>query len=79
MDWHIYVNIYVQRLIIFNLGSKVYHGVAKLINVQNNLKYFEWEDDHELSFIGPDYYKEILIALEKKDGYYQPFKIILPI
>jgi hypothetical protein len=57
---------YIQRLIIFNLDSKVYHGIAKLINVQKNLKYFEWEDDHELSFIGPDYYKEILIELEKK-------------
>jgi hypothetical protein len=57
---------YIQRLIIINLDSKVYHGVAKLISVQKNLKYFEWEDDDRLRYTGSDSYKEILIALEKK-------------
>jgi hypothetical protein len=61
-----YLCQYIQRLIIFNLDSKVYHGVANLINVQKNLKYFEWEDDKFLSYTGFDSYKEILIALEKK-------------
>jgi hypothetical protein len=57
---------YIQRLIIFNINSKVYDGIAKLINVQKNLKHFEWEDDYGLQFTGTDSYKEILIALERK-------------
>jgi hypothetical protein len=57
---------YIQRLVIFNLDPKVYHGVAKLISVQENLKYFEWEDDYGLCYTGPDSYSEILIELEKK-------------
>jgi hypothetical protein len=57
---------YIQRLIVFNLGPGVFNGIAKLINVQKNLKCFEWEDDHDVCLTGADHYKEILIALEKK-------------
>jgi hypothetical protein len=61
-----HISQYIQRLIIFNKDPKVYHGVAKLINGQKNLNYFEWEDDCRLRYTGSDSYKEILIALEKK-------------
>jgi hypothetical protein len=57
---------YIQRLIVFNLDPGVFNGIAKLIDVQKNLKCFEWEDDHDICFTGTDHYKEILIALEKK-------------
>ncbi|CAB4482903.1 unnamed protein product [Rhizophagus irregularis] len=58
----------IQKLIIDNVEPKNYHGIAKLIGVQKNLKYFEWRDDHDLYFPGPnqDSYKEIFLALENK-------------
>ncbi|CAB4475067.1 unnamed protein product [Rhizophagus irregularis] len=58
---------YIQRLIIVNVDPNDYHGVAELIGVQKNLKYFEWKDDHYIYAPGPDRdsYKEILLALEK--------------
>jgi len=43
-------------------------GIVKLIDVQRNLKYFEWKDnfdDRDYDFIG-DIYKEIFLAVEKK-------------
>jgi hypothetical protein len=55
---------YIQRLIVVNVNSN-YHGIAKLIGVQKNLKYFEWKDEHDLYIPGPDSYKEIILALEK--------------
>ncbi|GBC08481.1 hypothetical protein RclHR1_08150002 [Rhizophagus clarus] len=57
---------YIQKIIILNIAPNDYHGIAKLIGVQKNLKYFEWKDDHDLYVpAGPDSYKEILLALEK--------------
>ncbi|GBC32126.2 hypothetical protein GLOIN_2v1791318 [Rhizophagus irregularis DAOM 181602=DAOM 197198] len=56
---------YIQRLIIANV-TKNYYGIAKLIEVQKNLKYFEWRDNEDLYVPGPnqDSYREILFALE---------------
>src|SRR5215469_13972057 len=34
---------YIQRLIIDSIEPKVNHGIVKLIEVQKNLKYFEWK------------------------------------
>ncbi|GBB87412.1 hypothetical protein RclHR1_01390002 [Rhizophagus clarus] len=64
---------FIQRLIINNhVNSNNYHGIAKLIEVQKNLKYFKWKDDHDLVDLfydpGPDSYKEILLALEKNEN-----------
>jgi hypothetical protein len=58
---------YIQRLIIVNVNSNNYLGIAKLIEVQKNLKHFEWKDDYDLYSPGSDLdsYKEILLALEK--------------
>ncbi|CAG8656424.1 20869_t:CDS:2 [Rhizophagus irregularis] len=59
---------YIQRLIITNATNNYpYHGIAELIGVQKNLKYFEWRDDDALYITGPDRdsHKEILFALEK--------------
>jgi hypothetical protein len=55
----------IQRLIIINTNPKANYGIVKLIEVQKNLKYFEWEDDFdEIYFIDP--YDEIFMALTKK-------------
>ncbi|CAB4436655.1 unnamed protein product [Rhizophagus irregularis] len=58
----------IQRFIIINLKNN-YHGIAELIRVQKNLKYFEWRDYYDTLFTMPradqDSYKEILFALEK--------------
>ncbi|EXX60171.1 uncharacterized protein OCT59_017666 [Rhizophagus irregularis] len=60
----------IQRLIIINdIKSEVNLGIAKLIEVQKNLKYFEWKDEIYYSFFSSIVaynYKEILLALEKK-------------
>ncbi|GBB87417.1 hypothetical protein RclHR1_01390007 [Rhizophagus clarus] len=58
----------IERLIIDNVEQKVYNSVAKLIEVQKNLKYFEWKDDINFFIPGTDLYpyKEILLALEQK-------------
>ncbi|EXX72960.1 uncharacterized protein OCT59_012785 [Rhizophagus irregularis] len=58
---------YIQRLIIANVKNN-YHGIAELIGVQKNLKYFEWRDDDDYLYVsGSDQvsYKDILFALEK--------------
>ncbi|CAB4489059.1 unnamed protein product [Rhizophagus irregularis] len=62
-----YLCQYIQRLIIINTNPSDYHGASKLIEVQKNLKYFEWKDDHCIYAPGPDKdsYKQILLALEK--------------
>jgi hypothetical protein len=60
---------YIQRLIIVNIvGIKLNHGIARLIEVQKNLKYFEWKDDFydDVYYLKEDPYKEIFLALEKK-------------
>ncbi|GBC09202.1 hypothetical protein RclHR1_08690005 [Rhizophagus clarus] len=55
----------IQRIIITNEEMKVNRGIVKLIEVQKNLKYFEWEDDFNYDeFIGNPY-GEILVALSK--------------
>jgi hypothetical protein len=57
---------FIQRIIIINVEPNNCHGIAKLIEVQKYLKYFEWKDDHDEVFVpGSDSYKEILLALEK--------------
>ncbi|CAB4436685.1 unnamed protein product [Rhizophagus irregularis] len=62
-----HISQYIQRLIIVNTKANGFHGIAELIGVQKNLKYFEWRDEAYLPviFLGPDRYKEILFALEK--------------
>ncbi|GBB87422.1 hypothetical protein RclHR1_01390012 [Rhizophagus clarus] len=57
---------HIQRLIIDNVEPKVYNGVATLIKVQKNIKYFEWKDDDGSYRPGLNPYKEILLALEQK-------------
>jgi hypothetical protein len=58
----------IQNLIIVNMNSKHHnYGIARLIEVQNNLKHFEWKDDFfEDVYFEEDPYKEIFLALEKK-------------
>jgi hypothetical protein len=57
----------IQSLIIINMNSKHNYGIARLIEVQNNLKHFEWKDDFfEDVYFEEDPYKEIFLALEKK-------------
>jgi hypothetical protein len=57
----------IQRLTIINKVVKANYGIAKLIEVQRNLKYFEWEDDFEEEyFTEEDPYEKALLALEKK-------------
>ncbi|GBC22114.2 hypothetical protein GLOIN_2v1791318 [Rhizophagus irregularis DAOM 181602=DAOM 197198] len=55
-----------KRLIIVNMSPKPNHGIAKLIEVQKNLKHFEWKDDHYDDFLTEDPYEKIFLALEKK-------------
>src|SRR6266498_1568370 len=61
-----YICQYMQRLIIVNVNPKANHGIVKLIEVQKNLKYFEWKDDIFNEYVMVDPYKEILLALEMK-------------
>jgi hypothetical protein len=57
----------IQSLIIDNMELKSNHGIARLIDVQKNLKHFEWNDEfYEEYYAGDDPYKEIFLALEKK-------------
>ncbi|CAB4442404.1 unnamed protein product [Rhizophagus irregularis] len=56
----------IQRLIIVNVISKTNSGIAKLIEVQKNLKYFKWTDNFYDDFFNYSPYKEIFLELEKK-------------
>src|SRR6266498_1095335 len=56
----------INKLIIVNVDTKPNHGIVKLIEIQKNLKYFEWKDDFNDEYFTEDPYKEILLALEKK-------------
>ncbi|CAB4439941.1 unnamed protein product [Rhizophagus irregularis] len=49
-----------------SLYSKPNHGIAKLIEVQRNLKHFEWNDDIDYDYLTEDPYEKIFLALEKK-------------
>ncbi|EXX73270.1 hypothetical protein RirG_061740 [Rhizophagus irregularis DAOM 197198w] len=60
---------YIQRLIIVNVVTKPNSGIAKLIEVQKNLKYFEWTDDFDVDYFTDDPYKESFLELEKKAGF----------
>ncbi|GBC32278.2 hypothetical protein GLOIN_2v1764020 [Rhizophagus irregularis DAOM 181602=DAOM 197198] len=67
---------YIQRLIIINIDPKENNGISKLIEVQKNLKYFEWNDSFEDSdYFTDDPYKEILLELEKKANIINHLKI----
>jgi hypothetical protein len=68
---------YIQRLVIVNIDPRPNHGIVKLIEVQMNLKYFEWEDEDDLGFAHPrtDPYKDVLLALEKKADIINHLKI----
>jgi hypothetical protein len=58
---------FIQRLIIINKCLKVNDGIVNLIEVQKNLKYFEWKDDFndfEDNFEN-DPYEKIFLALAK--------------
>jgi hypothetical protein len=57
---------YIQRLVIINKIMKANNGVAKLIENQRNLKYFEMKDDFEDDNFEEDPYEEIFLALAKK-------------
>ncbi|RIA79413.1 hypothetical protein C1645_882679 [Glomus cerebriforme] len=65
----------IQKLGIINNTIKVNHGVAKLIEMQEDLKIFEWEDDFEEDYFIDDPYEETLLALEKKADNLNHFKI----
>ncbi|GBC07418.1 hypothetical protein RclHR1_07450006 [Rhizophagus clarus] len=56
----------IQRLTINNTYPKPNHGIVKLIEVQKNLKYFQWNDDFDDDHLTEDPYEEIFRALEKK-------------
>ncbi|GBC07413.1 hypothetical protein RclHR1_07450001 [Rhizophagus clarus] len=56
----------IQRLTVDNTYPKPNHGIVKLIEVQKNLKHFEWKDDFDDDYLTEDPYEEIFIALEKK-------------
>ncbi|CAB4425930.1 unnamed protein product [Rhizophagus irregularis] len=58
---------YIQKFIIDNINTKPNYGIVKLIEVQKNLKHFEWEDNfYEVHFKNGNPYDEIFLALEKK-------------
>jgi hypothetical protein len=57
----------IERMTIINTDTKVNNGIVKLIEVQKNLKYFEWEDDFDDEYFRENPYKEIFMALVKKE------------
>ncbi|CAG8764539.1 1129_t:CDS:2, partial [Rhizophagus irregularis] len=67
---------YIQRLIILNVKPKPNSGISKLIEVQKNLKYFEWIDDfddvyNDLEILKIDYITidEASIIIENSGGH----------
>ncbi|RIA80102.1 hypothetical protein C1645_882356 [Glomus cerebriforme] len=66
----------IQKLIIINNTIKVNHGIAKLVEVQENLINFEWNDDLDGFYYSmEDPYKETLLALVKKADVLKHLKI----
>ncbi|GBC06345.1 hypothetical protein RclHR1_06780009 [Rhizophagus clarus] len=66
----------IQRLIIFNIDPRDNYGIVKLIEVQKNLKYFEWHDNFDhIGYFTNDPYKEVLLELEKKANTLNHLKI----
>ncbi|GBC05883.1 hypothetical protein RclHR1_00650002 [Rhizophagus clarus] len=67
---------YIQRLTINNVNLKL-DGIAKLIEVQKNLKYFEWKDDFDNNYYHSreDSYSKIFLELENKAETLNHFKI----
>ncbi|GES83760.1 hypothetical protein GLOIN_2v1764020 [Rhizophagus clarus] len=57
---------YIQKFIIVNINPKPNNGIVKLIEVQKNLKHFEWKDEFYDEYLTEDPYKNIFLALEKK-------------
>ncbi|CAG8639653.1 17302_t:CDS:1 [Rhizophagus irregularis] len=66
---------YIQRLIIVNTVPKSNSGIVKLIEVQKNLKYFEWTDDFDVDYYTDNHYKETFLELEKKAGFLNHLKL----
>ncbi|EXX76175.1 uncharacterized protein OCT59_010121 [Rhizophagus irregularis] len=56
----------IQRLIIINKDLKPNHGIVKLIEFQENLKYFQWKDNIEEECFIESPYDKIFFALTKK-------------
>jgi hypothetical protein len=56
----------IKSLNIVNMNQKPNYGIARLIEVQKKLKYFEWKDNFYEDYFSEDPYKEIFLALEKK-------------
>ncbi|EXX56118.1 hypothetical protein RirG_219140 [Rhizophagus irregularis DAOM 197198w] len=69
---------YIQRIIIVNVDPNPnHHGIVKLIEVQKNLRYFEWIDDfdYEKECFTDDFYKEIFLELKNKADTLNHFKL----
>ncbi|CAB4442222.1 unnamed protein product [Rhizophagus irregularis] len=65
----------IQRFIIYNTKPQPNNGIAKLIEVQKNLKHFEWVDEFNDDYL-EDPYVEIFLALEKKANKYNELNVI---
>ncbi|GBB99906.1 hypothetical protein RclHR1_03680001 [Rhizophagus clarus] len=66
---------HIQRLIIINENQN-FNGIVKLIEVQKNLKYFEWKDDFDNDYFPTEkLYKDIFFELEKKANTLNHFKL----
>ncbi|CAB4436709.1 unnamed protein product [Rhizophagus irregularis] len=71
------ISQYIQKLtIVNNIDKEANLGIVKLIEVQKNLKYFEWKDDRYYYSSNVDPYKEILLALVKKADTINHLKMI---
>jgi hypothetical protein len=69
---------YIQILIVANTIPNPNDGIVKLIEVQKNLKHFEWKDDfYDEYFTDDDPYEKFLRALEKKAENINHLKIFL--
>jgi hypothetical protein len=67
------ISQYIQRLTIVNINRNNFHGIAQLIKVQKNLKYFGWIDHCEL--YKANHRKKVFLALEEKANTINHLKI----